>query len=158
MSSEIISKSFKAAGITLALDGSEDEMFIGHNQLINDDQVMVEQVEQPVDEQDEEIKDPEIDDKRNNLEENEEEEKEAIDIEFTEQKADTDNDENVIDFRWSDVKGEDEEDIAKAKLIESLQKQADEEIFPKKVTGGLFDYYGIVPKDKKKILRRSISK
>ena len=158
LSSEIISKSFKAAGITLALDGSEDEMFIGHNQLINDDQVMVEQVEQPVDEQDEEIKDPEIDDKRNNLEENEEEEKEAIDIEFTEQKADTDNDENVIDFRWSDVKGEDEEDIAKAKLIESLQKQADEEIFPKKVTGGLFDYYGIVPKDKKKILRRSISK
>ena len=79
-------------------------------------------------------------------------------VEFTEQKADTDNDENVIDFRWSDVKGEDEEDIAKAKLIESLQKQADEEIFPKKVTGGLFDYYGIVPKDKKKILRRSISK
>ena len=107
LSSEIISKSFKAAGITLALDGSEDEMFIGHNQLINDDQVMVEQVEQPVDEQDEEIKDPEIDDKRNNLEENEEEEKEAIDIEFTEQKADTDNDENVIDFRWLDVKGED---------------------------------------------------
>ena len=24
-------------------------------------------------------------------------------------KADTNNDENVIDFRWSDVKGEDEE-------------------------------------------------
>ena len=55
----------------------------------------------------------------------------------------------MIDFRWSDVKGEDEEDIAKAKLIESLQKQADEKIFPKKVTGGLFDYYGIVPKEKK---------
>ena len=132
LSSEIISKSFKAAGITLALDGSEDEMFIGHNQLLNDDQVMVEQVEQPVDEQDEEIKNTEIDDKSNNLEENEEEEKEAIDIEFTEQKIDTDNDENVIDFRWSDVKGEDEEDIAKAKLIESLQKQADEEIFSQK--------------------------
>ena len=31
---------------------------------------MVEQVEQPIDEQDEEIKDPEIDDKSNNLEEN----------------------------------------------------------------------------------------
>ena len=56
----------------------------------------------------------------------------------------------MINFRWSDVKGEDEEDIAKAKLIESLQKQADEEIFSKKVTGGLFDYYGIVPKDKEK--------
>ena len=35
----------------------------------------------------------------------------------------------MIDFRWSDVKREDEEDIAKAKLIESLQNQADEEIF-----------------------------
>ena len=53
---------------------------------------------------------------------------------------------------------EDEEDIAKAKLIESLQKQADELFFPIIVTGGLFDYYGIVPKEKKIILRRSISK
>ena len=40
-------------------------MFVGHNQLLNDDQVMVEQVDQPVDEQDEEIND-----KNNNLEEN----------------------------------------------------------------------------------------
>ena len=63
LSSEIVSKSFKEAGITLALDGSEDEMSICHKQLLNDDHVMVEQVEQPVDEQDEEIKDVEIDDK-----------------------------------------------------------------------------------------------
>ena len=34
----------------------------------------------------------------------------------------------------------------KANLIESLQKQAEEESFFKRVTGGLFDYYGIVPK------------
>ena len=40
-------------------------MFVGHNQLLNDDQVMVEQIDQPVDEQDEEIND-----KNNNLEEN----------------------------------------------------------------------------------------
>ena len=33
------------------------------------------------------------------------------------------NDENEIDFRWSDVKEKDEEDIALANLIESLQKQ-----------------------------------
>ena len=63
-----------------------------------------------------------IDDKNNKLEKNDEEEKEAIDIEFSEQKADTDNDENMIDFRWSDVQEEDEEDIAEANLIESLQK------------------------------------
>ena len=73
LSSEIINKSFKSAGITLALDGSEDKMFTSHNQLLNDDQVMVKQVEQPADEQDEEMKDAEIDDKRNNLEENKEE-------------------------------------------------------------------------------------
>ena len=58
-------------------------------------------------------------------------------------------DENVFDFRLSDAKGEDEEDIAKVKLIESLQKQADKEIIPKKVTGGLFDYYFIFSKEKK---------
>ena len=51
--------------------------------------------------------------------------------------------ENAIDFKWSDVQ-EDEEDIAKTYLSESLQKQADEEIYPKQVTGGLYDYYGIV--------------
>ena len=42
------------------------------------------------------------------------------------------NDENSIDFRWSDVKEEDEEDIAVTNFIESLQKQTDEEI--KKIT------------------------
>ena len=42
------------------------------------------------------------------------------------------NDENAIDFKWSDVKEKDKEDIALANFIESLQKQTDEEIFPKK--------------------------
>ena len=36
----------------------------------------------------------------NGLEENEGEEKDPIDIEFTEQKADSENDENAIDFKW----------------------------------------------------------
>ena len=53
-------------------------------------------------------------------------------IEFTEEKVDLENDENVIAFRWSDVQGEDEPDIAKENLIESLQKQYDEEFLPKK--------------------------
>ena len=43
---------------------------------------------------------------------------------------------------------EDEEDFSKASLIENLQKQTDEENFHKKVTGGLFDDYGIEPKEK----------
>ena len=41
----MVSKPFKTVGITLTLDGSEDEMFIGHNSLLEDDQVMVGQVE-----------------------------------------------------------------------------------------------------------------
>ena len=41
-------------------------------------------------------------------------------------------DENAIDFKWSGVKEEDKEDIALANFNESLQKQADDEIFPKK--------------------------
>ena len=56
-----------------------------------------------------------------NLEENEEE-KEPINIELTEQKKDPYNDENAIDFKWSDAKEEDEKDIALAYFIESLQK------------------------------------
>ena len=90
------------------------------------------------------MKDTEIDDNNNNhLEEEDEEEKEAIEIEFTEQKADPENDENAFDFRWSDIE---EEDITKANLIESLQKQVNEENFPERATGGLLDYYGIALK------------
>ena len=47
----------------------------------------------------------------NSLDENDEEWKEAINIEFTEQKADPYNDENATEFKWSDVKEENEEDI-----------------------------------------------
>ena len=47
-------------------------------------------------------------------------------------KSDLYNDENAIDFRWSDVKEEDEKDITLANFIESLQKQTDEENFIKK--------------------------
>ena len=62
----MLNNSFKTVGIILALDGSEDKMFIGHNSLLEDDQVMIEQVEQPADEQDDGIKDAEIDDNNNN--------------------------------------------------------------------------------------------
>ena len=61
----------------------------------------------------------------------------------------------MIDFRCSDVKGKDEEDIDDANLIENLQKHADEEKLSIKVTGGLLDCYIFVPKLKK--IRRSIS-
>ena len=68
----------------------------------------------------------------NNSKENDEEEKEPINTEFTEQKTEPYNDENAIEFRWSGVKEEDEEDIALTNFIECLQKKTDEEIFSKK--------------------------
>ena len=67
----------------------------------------------------------------NDSEENDKKEKEPISIELTEQKTDPYNYENAIDFRWSDVQEENEEDIALANFIESLQKKAHEEIIPK---------------------------
>ena len=41
-----------------------------------------------------------------------EEEREPIDIKFAEQNADSENNENAIEFRWSDGQEEDEEDIS----------------------------------------------
>ena len=38
------------------------------------------------------------------------------------EKSDPENDENTIDFRWSDGQTEDKELITKANLIENLQK------------------------------------
>ena len=58
------------------------------------------------------------------MEENNWEEKVVINFEFTEQKTGLKNDENVIDFRWSDVQEKDEEDIVNANFIECWQKQA----------------------------------
>ena len=42
------------------------------------------------------------------------------------------NDENAIGFKWSDVKEENEGDTTLAYFSKSLQKQVDEETFPKK--------------------------
>ena len=68
----------------------------------------------------------------NSLEKNDEEEKEPINIELTDQKTDPYNDENAIDSKWSDLTEENEEDIALANFIESLNKANWWEIFPKK--------------------------
>ena len=45
----MIRKSFKAAGITLNLDGSEDEMFVANSKLLGNDQEIVYEDEQPID-------------------------------------------------------------------------------------------------------------
>ena len=66
------------------------------------------------------------------MEENDEEEKEPINIELTDQKTDPYNNENFIDSKWSDLTEEDEEDVALANFIESLQKQTDDFFSSKK--------------------------
>ena len=83
------------------------------------------------------------------MEENDE--GEPIGIEFTNQIAGPENNKNAIGFRCSDVQGEDEEDIAKADIIENLQKRTDERNFHNKLTGGFFEYNGILHKVKKKL-------
>ena len=92
------SKLFKISGVIMEIDRNEDEMLIGHNPLLEDGQVIVEQ-------------DVKIDNNNNN---SEEEEKNVVEIEFTKQKTNPENDENAIDFRWSDIRGKGEGDIAKA--------------------------------------------
>ena len=74
-------------------------------------------------------------------------------------KTDPDCYQNAVDFRWSDLQEEAEEDIALAKFIESLQKQPDSGKHSKKVTVKLFDGYCIVPNEKKikKIFLTTIS-
>ena len=71
-------------------------------------------------EQDEGMINAEIDHNNNNSEEEDKEEKEEVGIEFTEIKVYHEND---IEFIWSDIRGEYEEDIAKVNLIESLQNK-----------------------------------
>ena len=46
----MVSKSFKTSGITLAPDRNEDEMFIDHSPLVEDEQFMIKQVDQSEDE------------------------------------------------------------------------------------------------------------
>ena len=62
---------------------------------------------------------------------------------FRNKKTGPENDENFIDFRWSDVQEGDEEDIAEINFIESLQSKLIRKI-SQKVTRGFFDNYGTV--------------
>ena len=96
------------------------------------------------------MKDVKIDDNSNSLKENDEEEKEAINIEFTQQIADSENDKILLTYvRW--IYKEKTRKIAMANLIKSLLNQTDVNFFYKKSNCRLFDYYDIIPKEKKKL-------
>ena len=71
-------------------------------------------------------------------------------IELVEQTIDQQIDGISIYFKLSEEEKL-EENTAKAELINELQKKADEEIFPKRISGGLYDFYNIKQKfDKQK--------
>ena len=61
-----------------------------------------------------------------------------------------------IYFKLSEEEEKYEEDTAKAKLINELQKKADEEIFPKRVSVGLYEFYNIKQKVNKATTTKNI--
>ena len=133
-------------------------MFVANNKLLGNDQEMVHEVEQLINLneiiEEKEFKDENDNDNDNerNVSDRDEQDNEEIVIELVEQTIDQKIDGISIYFKLSEEEKH-EEDTAKAKLINKLQKKADEEIFPKRVLGGLYEFYNIkqkVDKAKKK--------
>ena len=97
-------------------------------------------------------------DNERNRSDSDEQDNEEIMIELVEQTIDQQIDGISIYFKLSEEEEKHEEDIEKAKLINELQKKADEEIFPKRGSGGLYEFYNIKQKDDKVKKRKSHSK
>ena len=132
LTSYMIEKSFKKAGITLNIDGSEDDLFIANND---------EEVKEIVAEADQMV--------------------EEVDIEIVNEKVDESiNDISSVAFAESDDEEEKEEKIYRvckntkidreeSELIEDLQEELDKSIFPKRLEdGALHKFYGIKQKKK----------
>ena len=101
----MIRESFKAAGITLNLDDSEDEMFVANSKLLGNDQEMVYEDEQPIDPNEliEEKKefDDENDNERNSSDSDKQDNEEIV-IELVEQTIDQKIDGISIYFKLSE--------------------------------------------------------
>ena len=87
-----------------------------------------------------------------------EQDNEEIVVELVKQTIDKQINGISIYFKLSEEEEKFEEDIAKAKLTNELQKKVDEEIFPKRVSGGLYEFYSIKQKVDKAKNRKSHSK
>ena len=85
-------------------------------------------------------------DNERNSSDSDEQDNEEIVIELVEHTIDLQIDGISIYFKLSEEEEKHEEDTAKTKLINELQKKADEEIFPKRVSGGLYEFYNIKQK------------
>ena len=140
----MVVKSFKKAGVALNTDGSEDNLFIGFNK---DEEIkeMVAEVEEIVAEVDQIVI---IEDE------------EQVDIEIVKEKIDEPYDDSCsIAFAESDDEEEEKGgqfgminnskiiDKEESELIEALQEELDEAIFPKRLEdGALHKFYGISQK------------
>ena len=98
--------------------------------------------------------DDENDNERNSSDSDEHDNEENV-IELVEQTIDLQIVGISIYFKLSEEEKL-EEDTAKAKLINELQKKADEEIFPKIVSGGFYEFYNIKQKDDKAKKKESL--
>ena len=137
ISAEIVSKSFKKTGITLNLDGGEDELFIGYNKLLEDDQEMVEEVQ--------EIKqlnlknkllnvphNSQIDQKESEIEQEDEfKDIKPISIKFVQHKDEEQKDELSIAFKLQENEEEEKEDKEEDEEKEEEEK---EEVTEKKIS------------------------
>ena len=87
-----------------------------------------------------------IDDNKRNSSDSDEQDNEEIVIELVEQTIDQQILEYLFSFELSEEEEKLEKDTAKSKLINELQKKADEEIFSKRVLGELYEFYNIKQK------------
>ena len=85
-------------------------------------------------------------DNERNSSDSDEQDNEEIVIELFEHTIDLQIDGISIYFKLPEEEEKHEEDTVKTKLINELQKKADEEIFPKRVSGGLYEFYNIKQK------------
>ena len=143
LTSYMIEKSFKKAGITLNIDWSEDDLFIANNdeevdEIVAEADQMVAEADQMVAEADNE---------------------EKVDIEIVNEKVEESIDDiSSVAFAESDDEEEKEGKIYRvckntkidreeSELIEALQEELDESIFPKRLEdGALHKFYGIKQK------------
>ena len=136
LTSYMIEKSFKKAGITLNIDGSEDDLFIANNDEEVDE--IVAEADQMVAEADNE---------------------EKVDIEIVNEKVEESID-DIFSVAFAESDDEEEKegkiyrvckntkiDREESELIEALQEELDEFIFPKRLEdGALHKFYGIKQK------------
>ena len=150
LTSYMIEKSFKKAGITLNIDGSEDDLFIANNdeeveEIVAEADQMVAEADQMVAEADQMVAEADNEEKVD-IEIVNEKLEESIDDIFSVAFAESDDEEEKEGKIYRVCKNT-KIDREESELIEALQEELDESIFPKRLEdGALHKFYGIKQK------------